>query len=60
MSYSEFTLERVVKTFNLTLSEQVNLFADIPEVECSSFLTQTLEYNFLSLWQLAQKKPVLS
>ncbi|MCG5057020.1 MAG: hypothetical protein KA714_03170 [Limnoraphis sp. WC205] len=45
MSYSEFTLERVVKTFNLTLSEQVNLFVDIPEVECSSFLLQTLEYN---------------
>lgn len=45
MSDSEFTLERVVKTFNLTLSEQVNLFVDIPEVECSSFLLQTLEYN---------------
>ncbi|MEA5500745.1 hypothetical protein [Limnoraphis robusta] len=45
MSYSEFTLERVVKTFNLTLSEQVNLFVEIPEVECSSFLLQTLEYN---------------
>lgn len=45
MYYSEFTLERVVKTFNLTLSEQVNLFVEIPEVECSSFLLQTLEYN---------------
>ncbi|ERT04270.1 hypothetical protein M595_5790 [Lyngbya aestuarii BL J] len=45
MSYGEFTLERVVKTFNLTLSEQVNLFVEIPEVECSSFLLQTLEYN---------------
>ncbi|WP_413161363.1 hypothetical protein ACL6C3_22700 [Capilliphycus salinus ALCB114379] len=45
MSYSEFTLDRVVKTFNLTLSEQVNLFVEIPEVECSSFLLQTLEYN---------------
>ncbi|MEA5541754.1 hypothetical protein VB834_22245 [Limnoraphis robusta Tam1] len=45
MSYSEFTLERVVKTFNLTLLEQVNLFVEIPEVECSSFLLQTLEYN---------------
>jgi hypothetical protein len=45
MSYSEFTLERVVKTFNLTLSEQVNLFVEVPEVECSSFILQTLEYN---------------
>jgi hypothetical protein len=45
MSYSEFSLDRAVKTFNLTTSERINLFADIVETECSSFLTQTLQYN---------------
>ncbi|MEL7035929.1 MAG: hypothetical protein AAFO04_09975 [Cyanobacteria bacterium J06592_8] len=45
MSYREFTLERVIKTFNITLSEQMNLFAETPEIELSSLLTQTLEYN---------------
>ena len=29
MSYSEFSLDRVVRTFNLTTSEKINLFANM-------------------------------
>jgi hypothetical protein len=45
MSYSEFSLDKAVKTFKLTTSEQVNLFAETAEIECSSILSQTLQYN---------------
>ncbi len=56
MFYSEFSLDKAVKTFNLTTSERINLFAEIPEIECSSFLTQTLQYNvFLALAMNTEK-----
>ena len=45
MSYSEFSLDKAVKTFKLITSERVNLFAETAERECSNILTQTLEYN---------------
>lgn len=45
MSYSEFSLDRVVRTFNLTTSEKINLFANTDETQCSEILIQTLEYN---------------
>ena len=45
MSYSEFSLDRVLKTFNLTTSEKINLFANFAEAQCSEILIQTLEYN---------------
>lgn len=45
MSYSEFSLDKAVKTFKLTTSERVNLFAETAEVEGSNILTQTLQYN---------------
>lgn len=45
MSYSEFSLDRVLKTFNLTTSEKINLFANTAEAQCSEILIQTLEYN---------------
>ena len=45
MSYSEFTLDKIVKAFNLKTSERINLFADTLAIECSSFLIQTLKYN---------------
>ena len=45
MSYSEFSLDRVVKIFNLTTSEKINLFANTAEAQCSEILIQTLEYN---------------
>jgi hypothetical protein len=45
MSYSEFSLDRVVKTFHLTTSEKSNLFANTAVAQCSEILIQTLEYN---------------
>lgn len=45
MAYSDFTLERVEKAFGLTISDNVNLFADIPELESSNWLKETLSYN---------------
>jgi len=45
MAYSDFTLDRVQKTFDLTISEGVDIFSPIPEVESSEFLTEILRYN---------------
>ncbi|WP_293353528.1 MULTISPECIES: hypothetical protein [unclassified Microcoleus] len=45
MPYSDFTLERVTRTFELTTSARVDLFGDIPELECSAMLTEILRYN---------------
>ncbi len=45
MSYSEFTLEKVKRNFELTTSEKVDLFNDVPELECSALLTEILRYN---------------
>lgn len=45
MAYSDFTLDRVEKAFGLTVSDNVNLFADISELESSTWLKETLDYN---------------
>lgn len=45
MPYSEFTLARVKKQFDLTTSEDSDILAAVPELECSEYLTQTLRYN---------------
>lgn len=45
MSYSEFTLAKVKKTFDLTTSEAAEIFAAVSELECSDYLTETLRYN---------------
>ncbi|MEG4275764.1 MULTISPECIES: hypothetical protein [unclassified Microcoleus] len=45
MSYSDFSLDKAVKTFKLITSERVNLFAETAEIEGSNILTQTLQYN---------------
>jgi hypothetical protein len=45
MSYSEFTLARVTKEFQLKISEKENLFVNIPNKSCSDFLKETLKYN---------------
>lgn len=46
ISYSELNLEMVKINFNLTLVEKSNLFANIPELECSAWRSETLDYNF--------------
>ncbi len=46
MAYSDFTtLAKVRESFNLTVEEPLNLFADIPEVLPSSYLQTTLNEN---------------
>jgi len=45
MSYSDFTLEKVQKAFDLTISEDVDLFANVPELEPSALLTEFLQDN---------------
>lgn len=45
MAYSDFTLDRVQKAFDLTISEDVDIFSPIPEVESSELLVEILRYN---------------
>lgn len=45
MSYSDFTLEKVQKAFDLTISEDVDLFANVPELEPSALLAEFLQDN---------------
>lgn len=43
MSYSQFSLETIETTFGITIIETVGIFADLPSVEYSDFLAQTLK-----------------
>ena len=45
MPYSEFTLAKIKKNFNLTTSEDTDIFSAVPELECSDYLAETLHYN---------------
>ncbi|KKD39049.1 hypothetical protein [Limnoraphis robusta] len=45
MSYSEFSLARAKQEFGLVTLEKRALFADIPKVEASNLLTETLNYH---------------
>jgi hypothetical protein len=45
MSYSDFNLKTVEKAFDLTITDGVNLFSDVPELESSHWLKETLSYN---------------
>ena len=45
MSYSDFSLEKAQKTFNLNIVEQANIFADTAELATSDFLKKILVYN---------------
>lgn len=42
MSYRDFTLSSISKTFNLTIEERVDLFAHVPDTEVSQNLTDYL------------------
>ncbi|MBE9093962.1 hypothetical protein [Tychonema sp. LEGE 07203] len=42
MAYSDFSLNSVLKTFELSYSETADLFAGEPELECSPLLTENL------------------
>lgn len=45
MVYSDFKLNRLIKQFNLTLNENTDLFANIPEVHPSEMLQIFLKEN---------------
>ncbi len=45
MSYSDFTLKKVKSAFDLEIIETQSLFADIPSIPLSDYLTKTLERN---------------
>jgi len=45
MAYSDFKLKEIVKQFDLTLNENLDLFAIIPEVEASEILKVMLKEN---------------
>ncbi|MFN6476336.1 hypothetical protein [Nostoc sp. DedQUE07] len=45
MSYSDFTLDRVRKTFGLTISDKIDIFPSVQEVECPPLLAEVLREN---------------
>ncbi|MDY6783331.1 MAG: hypothetical protein SW833_12445 [Cyanobacteriota bacterium] len=45
MAYSDFKLNKIIKTFNLILNENLDLFADTAEVEFGEILEFLLEEN---------------
>lgn len=45
MSYSNFSLNSVLKQFQLTLKDKQNLFTDTSDITPSEYLTTTLNYN---------------
>lgn len=45
MAYSDFTLDKVSKIFALTISEKVDLFSKLPELDISEALVETLREN---------------
>ena len=45
MSFSDFTLPEVARTFRLVLEETAQVFASLPEAPVSSLLTATLAEN---------------
>ncbi|HAA28851.1 MAG TPA: hypothetical protein DCE56_15655 [Cyanobacteria bacterium UBA8553] len=45
MPYSKFSLEELQNTFNLTIAEEMGVFAEVPQLEPSPLLTEILQYN---------------
>ncbi|TAG97502.1 MAG: hypothetical protein EAZ09_04720 [Oscillatoriales cyanobacterium] len=45
MPYSQFSVEQIKTNFGITLTRTVDLFANIPEIEPSNFLKETLQFN---------------
>ena len=42
MAYSDFTLNKIKKTFSLNIVEEVDIFATSPALECSDLLKEIL------------------
>lgn len=45
MSYSDFTLAKIVKIFGLTVSEKLDIFPGVSDFNSSLYLQETLLYN---------------
>ncbi len=45
MAYSDFSLTSVKKAFDLTLSTRENIFSEVPSLNSSIYLQETLAYN---------------
>jgi hypothetical protein len=45
MPYGQFSVEQIKTNFGITFTRRVGLFADIPEIEPSIFLQETLQFN---------------
>jgi hypothetical protein len=45
MSYSDFTLAKVKKDFDLITVEKMDIYSNVAELECSTLLTEILRYN---------------
>lgn len=45
MPYSQFSVEQIKTNFGITFTRTVGLFADIPEIEPSNLLQETLQFN---------------
>ncbi|BDI16698.1 hypothetical protein ANSO36C_25000 [Nostoc cf. commune SO-36] len=45
MSYSDFTLDRVRKNFGLTISDKIDIFTSVHEVDCPPLLAEVLREN---------------
>ena len=45
MTYRDFNLKTVTKKFNLTISDRINLFSTVPELEPSPLLIKILKEN---------------
>jgi hypothetical protein len=43
MPYSQFTIDVISETFGFTISERIGIFTDVPAVEYSTILAQTLK-----------------
>ncbi len=56
MPYSQFSLEKVQQDFSVTIQEKVGLFAEVPEVQYSDFLAETLKYNIPLALAIATEK----
>ncbi|MEG4022234.1 MULTISPECIES: hypothetical protein [unclassified Microcoleus] len=45
MAYSDFSLDRVTKNFDLTISDKMDMFAAVSELESSTLLAEILKDN---------------
>ncbi len=45
MAYSDFSLDRVTKNFDLTISDKIDMFAAVSELESSTLLAEILKDN---------------